>query len=107
MFLFAGYFPKIVTPKDEWLKAPQVKEIWSVSTCLSDGPPNWIDRWQHNDLWLYDTAALAESLVPPTERGRYRIVAYRIWGRMFDKGLQVDLAADVKEASGPEEEFKR
>jgi hypothetical protein len=66
--LFVGYFPKRIMRRDSWLKAPAVREIWSVSECISKGPPDWINKWRHNDLWLYDTRALAESVVPPDDR---------------------------------------
>jgi hypothetical protein len=105
MFLFAGYFPKRLTPKDDWLKAPQVKEIWSVSTCISKGPTNWIDRWQHNELWLFDTVALAESVIPAAERSEFRILGYRLWDRIFDQGRDVELAAEVKPLPEPDDGF--
>jgi hypothetical protein len=105
MFQFAGYFPKRITLKDDWLKAPQVKEIWSVSTCISEGPASWIDRWQHNELWLFDTVALADSVILPAERAEFRILAYRVWDRMFDEGRDADLAAEVKTLLGPDEGF--
>ena len=62
--LFAGYFPKRIVRRDPWLAAPHVDEIWSVSECMSKGPRGWIDRWRHNDFWLFDSVGLAESVVP-------------------------------------------
>ena len=60
--LFAGYFPKRIVRRDPWLAAPHVDEIWSVSECMSNGPRGWIDRWRHNDFWLFDSVGLAESV---------------------------------------------
>jgi hypothetical protein len=61
--LFAGYFPERIALRDAWLKAPDVREIWSVSDCISKGPPDWIDKWLHNDVGLFDTRALAVSVL--------------------------------------------
>jgi hypothetical protein len=89
-FFFAGYFPKKIAAKDAWLEAPAVKEIWSVSECISKGPENWVQQWRHNDLWLFDTAELAESIVAPNERRTFTTVGYRIWHLGFDAGKEAD-----------------
>ncbi len=104
-FLFAGYFPKKIVKRDAWLKAPQISEIWSVSECMSKGPGDWINKWLHNDLWLFDTVALAEAVIPPEDRAETRVLAYRIWDRMFDAGQDVEAPLVVKDLPGPEEHF--
>lgn len=43
-----GYMAKRVTPGMEWLKAPQVSRICSVSSCISEDFGQWIDAWKHN-----------------------------------------------------------
>ena len=104
-FLFAGYFPKKIAKRDDWLKAPHVNEIWSVSECISKGPTDWINKWLHNDLGLFDTVALAEAVIPPEERAETRVLAYRIWDRMFDAGQDVEAPLVVKDLPGPEGRF--
>jgi hypothetical protein len=104
-FVFAGYFPKRIVARDEWLKAPAVREIWSVSGCISKGPSDWIDQWRHNDFGLFDTQELAHSVVPGDERGRYTIVGYRVWDRMFDQGTEVEVPAAPAPVPGPDEGF--
>ena len=89
--LFAGYFPKRIVRRDPWLAAPHVDEIWSVSECMSKGPRGWIDRWRHNDFWLFDSVGLAESVVPEGERSNYRVLGYRVWDHVFDAGRSVPL----------------
>jgi hypothetical protein len=106
-FRFAGYFPKRIARADDRMAAAHVKEVWSVSTCLSQEPPAWIDRWRHNDLWLFDTVALAESVIPIGKRAAFRVLGYRIWDRMFDDGHERELPIVVKEAPGPEQGFTR
>ena len=106
-FLFMGYFPKKIVKRDEWLKAPHVEEIWSVSECMSKGPADWIKKWVHNDFGLFDTVALAESVIPSEERAETRILAYRVWDRMFDAGLDLEAPLIVRDLPGPEESFAR
>jgi hypothetical protein len=104
--VFAGYFPKrIAVRDDDWLKAPAVREIWSVSDCISKGPPNWLDKWLHNDVGLFDTRDLAMSVVPEKEAQTFTIVGYRVWDKMFDQGQEVELRADLPVLPGPEAGF--
>jgi hypothetical protein len=53
-----GYMAKVVHRRDAWLKAPQVSEIYSVSSCLSDDFADWIGAWKHNGFWFFDSPAL-------------------------------------------------
>jgi hypothetical protein len=46
-----GYFPKKVFQRPDWLKAAGVTAIRSVCECVSSGPPDWMQRWKHNDMW--------------------------------------------------------
>lgn len=103
--LFAGYFPKRIALRDDWLKAPNVREIWSVSDCMSKGPRNWIDKWIHNDVGLFDTRDLATSVLPEGEASTFTIVGYRVWDRMFDQGHEVELRVDVPTLLGPDPDF--
>jgi hypothetical protein len=106
-FVFAGYFPKTIAKRDDWLEAPDVTEIWSVSECMSKGPADWITKWIHNDFWLFDTVALAESVIPPGERGSTRILAYRVWNRMFDAGEELEAPLPASDLHEPEAHFAR
>jgi len=83
-FTLIGYFPKKVTPRPAWLQAPAVREICSVSECIAGGPDDWISRWAHNALWVYDTEQLAESVIPTRSGGEvFRIYAYRLLPSLF------------------------
>lgn len=86
-FTLAGYFPKRIVTDTAVLDAPRVREVWSVSNHVSQGPPEgWIDRWVHNALWLFDTPELARSILPASEADAYTVVAYRIWSQEFVGG---------------------
>ncbi|MFJ5364131.1 hypothetical protein ACIPR9_03315 [Pectobacterium punjabense] len=57
-----GYLSKRVEIKPSWLKTEQVKEIYSVSCCISDSFCEYIQFWRHNGYWLFDSPALIYSL---------------------------------------------
>ncbi len=87
-----GYFPKIVVSNPDWLTdAPAVEEVCSVSECISTAPPNWIDKWRHNAMWVYDTPDLAWAVIPDEDRLRYTLFAYRILPRRFDESGETDI----------------
>ena len=53
-----GYMAKRVAPAMEWLKAPQVSRIYSVSSCISEDFGKWIVAWKHNGYWFFDSPRL-------------------------------------------------
>lgn len=84
--ILIGYFPKRTAKRPDWLKAAVVEEICSVSDCISKGPDGWIDHWRHNDLWVYDTAEIARSVIPTAERREFDMYAYRMLPVQFTQG---------------------
>ena len=51
----AGYMAKIIEHSPEWLAAPNVEDIHSVSGCVSEDFADYINYWKHNGYWLFDT----------------------------------------------------
>lgn len=49
-----GYMAKKVALRPDWLNAPEVKDIYSVSDCISDDFADYIKFWRHNGYWLFD-----------------------------------------------------
>jgi len=76
--VFIGFFPKITQPKPEWIKVVAINEIGSVSECISKGPNNWIQHWQHNALGFFDSERTAISLVTDNLK-QYDIYAYEMF----------------------------
>jgi hypothetical protein len=46
---------KRVIQKPDWLKATNVVDIYSVSSCLSEDFTDYIDDWKHNRYWVFDS----------------------------------------------------
>jgi hypothetical protein len=79
-----GFFPKAVAGKPAWLQSTTVERICSVSGCISETPPGWIEAWKHNRMGFYDTPQLARTVVPPGE-ARYVLFPEhddKLWPRM-------------------------
>ncbi len=84
-----GYFPKHVVAPSDGLRARGVREVCSVSEHVSPGPPGWIDRWAHNEMWVFDDEPAAWGVVPGgPSNADYRIFAYRLFPVAFDRGQQ-------------------
>ena len=52
-----GYMAKRVSRRPEWLHAPQVVDIYSVSSCISENFADYITHWKHNGYWLFNSAS--------------------------------------------------
>ena len=46
-------------------------------------------------------------MIPSEERAETRVLAYRVWDRMFDAGQDLEAPLIVKDLPGPEEHFVR
>jgi len=84
--IMIGYFAKPVAKRPEGLKAPQIEEICSVSECVSGGDWDWINDWQHNAEWVFNTGELAWSVVPEPMRQDCRLFGYRLFPVRFRGG---------------------
>jgi hypothetical protein len=58
----AGYMAKRVTERPDWLDAPQVVDIYSVSSCQSENFADYISFWRHNGYWLFDSPEIIKSV---------------------------------------------
>jgi len=94
----AGYFAKRVMPRPDHLDAHGVREICSVSECMSPGAADWIAAWRHNGLGWFNRVADALSVVPEAQRHEFRVFAYRVHPEVFRGGTRspLSLPADVQ-----------
>jgi hypothetical protein len=99
-----GYFARRVMPKPHSLSAAAVREICSVSECMSPGADGWIRRWRHNGLGWFNSVADAVGVIPDGQHAHYRLFAYRIHPEVFRAGRRLSFAppADVKPEPMPD-----
>ena len=60
-----GYMMKRVATRPDWLKQPKVKDIFSVSSCMSEDfcdCRDWINEWKHNGWWFFDSPQIIQSI---------------------------------------------
>jgi hypothetical protein len=50
-----GYMAKRVCRTPDWLGAPHVIDVYSVSGCISENFADYIQYWRHNGYWLFDS----------------------------------------------------
>ena len=83
--ILIGFFPKRTHQPPQWMKAPIVREICSVSNCISEGPDGWIDMWKHSDPWgLFDSEEIAWSVTEDDTAG-FDMYAYKMFPVVFNK----------------------
>jgi hypothetical protein len=105
MLIFCGYFPKLITPAQPALNIAGLTDICSISACLAQAPPGWINHWAHNALGLYDTVALAESVIPEAEAASYELFGYRFAGQVFLGGSAEPWVVPELPCAAPGKEF--
>lgn len=58
-----GYMAKHLATRPDWLeKAHRVKDIYSVSACISEDFTDYINYWKHNGYWLFDSPKIIGEL---------------------------------------------
>lgn len=88
----AGYFVKRIQPRPEVIRAPRVREICSVSNCISDGAEGWLETGCHNALGWFNDVEDALSVVPSDTHKHYRLFAYRVSPRLHRGGTRLDFS---------------
>jgi hypothetical protein len=87
-FMPAGYLYKRVTARPDWLTAPGVIDVLSVSGCVSPAFMDYINHWQHNGFWLFDTPAAMGALAAAegVDLAGHRLFYYETLRQAFDDG---------------------
>jgi hypothetical protein len=57
-----GYLYKRIAARPEWLRAPGVADVFSLSACISENFADYLNCWQHNGYWLFDSPAIASTV---------------------------------------------
>lgn len=61
--------------------------------CATRSPANWVERWMHNGLWLFDSLTLVEQIVPSEETSEYLRYGLRTLPVVF--GVHGELPLDL------------
>ena len=57
-----GYLYRSIATRPDWLQAPHVDDVYSLSNCISSDFADYVDFWRHNGFWLFDAPAAMHSL---------------------------------------------
>lgn len=57
-----GYMLKRVATAPDWMKAPQVQQVFSVSDHVSGDFADYEPLWQHNSWWFFDSPAALQRV---------------------------------------------
>ena len=57
-----GYMAKRIVQRPDWLNAPEVKDVCSVSTCISPVFLDYANFWRHNGYWFFDNPGIIHEL---------------------------------------------
>ena len=82
-----GYMLKAVaSPAPEWMEAPGVRAIHSLSGCVSSDFGDFIPLWKHNGWWLFDTpdAVKEAARTLGVETEGLSLFYYEAFNRQYD-----------------------
>src|SRR5882757_3953962 len=57
-----GYMAKRVSKKPDWLQAPHIIDIYSISNCQSEDFADYISYWRHNGYWFFDSPEIIKNI---------------------------------------------
>lgn len=57
-----GYLYKEVGLRPDWITAKGVRDIYSLSRCVSDDFADYINYWKHNGYWLFDKPEIMQAI---------------------------------------------
>jgi hypothetical protein len=98
----AGYMAKRVENRPEWLKSDSVRDIYSLSGCISKYFGDYIPHWKHNGFWLFDSPADIRKVAEEKsfDLTHLRIFYYEVYEHQFDEDRR------MWEHFEPEKSFK-
>jgi hypothetical protein len=82
----AGYMAKKAVKRPDWIEAPQVDDVYSVSGCISEYFADYINFWKHNGYWFFDSAEIIISLAEEhsISLGSCKLFYYEVFEEEFN-----------------------
>jgi len=92
----AGYLAKRVVKRPEWLQAPQIEDIYSLSGCESEDFADYIHYWKHNGYWLFDSPDMLRAVAQEeaADLAGARLFYYEVHELEFDGQTWKSFAPD-------------
>ncbi len=83
----AGYMAKRISSRPDWIKAPGVVDICSVSYCISEAFCDYISHWKHNGYWFFDSPAAIREIASAEsiDLSAHRLFFYGVYELQFDE----------------------
>lgn len=53
---------KRVVQRPDWIEANRIKDIYSVSSCISEDFADYIKLWKHNGYWLFNSPEIIDVI---------------------------------------------
>jgi len=84
----AGYMAKRVVARPDWLLAERVSSIYSVSGCMSHDFADYVEFWQHNGYWLFDSPDIIIDVarIKNIDVAETVLFFYEVYELQFDSG---------------------
>jgi hypothetical protein len=81
---------KRVSPRPDWLKAENVRDIYSVSACVSKDFADYINFWKHNGYWLFDSPDIMTALAKSQhiDLAGTTLFYYEVYEREYDEATK-------------------
>jgi hypothetical protein len=58
----AGFLAKRIVARPDWLNAANVRDIYSLSGCVSPDFADYVEYWKHNGFWLFDSPEIIHDI---------------------------------------------
>jgi len=87
----AGYMARKISSRPDWIEAPGVVDICSVSYCISEAFCDYIQHWKHNGYWFFDSPSLIREIASAEflDLSAYRLLYYQVYQLQFDEERRV------------------
>lgn len=92
----AGYLAKRISTKPDWLTAPQIVDIYSISSCMSPDFADYIEYWKHNGYWLFDSPEVIRQVAieEGVDLAETSLLYYEVYEQEFDGEIWRPYQAD-------------
>jgi hypothetical protein len=83
----AGYMYKKIAMRPDYIKNPNVIDIYSLSGCISKDFSDYINHWKHNGYWLFDNPSLMKGILSKENiaETEFELFYYEVFEKEFDE----------------------